>query len=153
MKTLRYLAVLLAAAVLCASCAGKPKQPADPNAPAAARPTPKPAPTPKPNKPKVGILSQIFYWSNPFNLLPKKAKPPVAQQPRLMGVVRMVNLEDKYVLIDAVSQNAVPGDLLICITDQRETANLRMSTMKNPPFLIADIASGTPNVGDRVFKP
>ncbi len=154
MRTLRFLLVLALAGSLCAGCAGKSK-PADGSTPAAARPapTPKPASTPKPNRPKVGILSQIAYWSNPFNLLPKKAKPPVAQQPRLIGDIRMVNLDDKYVLVDAVSQNAAPGDLLVCITAQRETANLRMSTMKNPPFLIADIASGTPSVGDRVFKP
>ena len=50
-------------------------------------------------------------------------------------------------------QGAEAGDLLVCIRDQKETANLRMSTLKNPPFLIADIASGTPSPGDRVFKP
>jgi hypothetical protein len=88
------------------------------------------------------------------NLLPRKAKPPQAQVPRLIGVVKTVNSEDRFVLIDATTfRGAEAGDLLICIRDQKETANLRMSTLKNPPFLIADIASGIPSPGDRVFKP
>ena len=57
-------------------------------------------------------------------------------------------------MIDATTfQGAESGDLLVSIRDQKETANLRMSNLKNPPFLIADIASGTPAPGDRVFKP
>lgn len=88
------------------------------------------------------------------NLLPRKAKPPQAQIPRLIGVVQTVNTVDRFVLIDATTfQGAEAGDLLVCIRDQKETANLRMSTLKNPPFLIADIASGTPSPGDRVLKP
>ena len=88
------------------------------------------------------------------NLLPRKAKPPPAQVPRLIGVVKTVNREDRFVLIDATTfQGAEAGDLLVCVRDQKETANLRMSTLKNPPFLIADIASGAPSPGDRVLKP
>ena len=69
------------------------------------------------------------------NLLPRKAKPPQAQVPRLIGVVKTVNSEDRFVLIDATTfRGAEAGDLLICIRDQKETANLRMSTLKNPPF-------------------
>jgi hypothetical protein len=87
-------------------------------------------------------------------LLPRKAKPPQAQVPRLIGVVKTVNREDRFVLIDATTFRAAEaGDLLVCIRDQKETAYLRMSTLKNPPFLIADIASGAPSAGDRVFKP
>lgn len=144
-----FLTLLVLAALALSGCAakGEPKP-----KPAATPTTQQPQQPPQP-KPKVGILTRVLYWTNPLNLLPKKARPPVAQQPRLLGVVKMVNLEDKYVLIDAVSQNASAGDLLVCITNQRETANLRMSSLKNPPFLIADIANGTPTVGDRVFKP
>ncbi|HRJ73079.1 MAG TPA: hypothetical protein PLS03_12720, partial [Terrimicrobiaceae bacterium] len=88
-----------------------------------------------------------------FTLIPKKKRPPQAQPPRLIGVVKMVNAQDGFVLIDAVTQSASHGDLLVCINAQKETANLRMSNLKNPPFLIADIASGTPAPGDRVFIP
>ena len=88
------------------------------------------------------------------SLLPRKAAPPQAQIPRLIGVIKTVRKEDRFVLIDATTfQAAETGDLLVCIRDQKETANLRMSTLKNPPFLIADIASGNPSPGDRVFKP
>ena len=84
----------------------------------------------------------------------EKPAPPQAQIPRLIGVVKTVRKEDRFVLIDATAfQAAEAGDLLVCIRDQKETANLRMSTLKNPPFLIADIASGNPSPGDRVFKP
>jgi hypothetical protein len=74
--------------------------------------------------------------------------------PRLIGVIKTVSREDRFVLIDATAfQGAEAGDLLVCIRDQKETANLRMSNLRNPPFLIADIASGTPSPGDRVFNP
>lgn len=149
-------ALLLLVALAFTGCKsrGEPR-PESPGTTATAQATPKPKPAEKPaqNKPKVSLLAKVLYWANPLNLLPKKAKPPAAQPARLLGVVKMVNLDDKYVLIDAVSQNTAPGDLLICIADQQETANLRMSSLKNPPFLIADIASGTPSVGDRVFQP
>ena len=101
------------------------------------------------------LSTSVFSWFGSIpNLLPRKAKPPQAQVPRLIGVVKTVNSEDRFVLIDATTfQGAEAGDLLVCIRDQKETANLRMSTLKNPPFLIADIASGTPSPGDRVLKP
>jgi hypothetical protein len=106
-------------------------------------------------KPKRPFIASVFSSLGAIsNLLPRKAKPPQAQVPRLIGVVKTVNREDRFVLIDATTfQGAEAGDLLVCIRDQKETANLRMSTLKNPPFLIADIASGTPSPGDRVFKP
>ena len=86
-------------------------------------------------------------------IFPKKAAPPIAEPPRLIGTIKMVNKEDKFVLIDAVSYGgAQPGDVLVCIVNQRESANLRASTLRNPPFLIADIASGSPSPGDKVYK-
>ncbi|CAN5795997.1 hypothetical protein BH09VER1_BH09VER1_19530 [soil metagenome] len=115
------------------------------------------AATPAPNQPK----KTLWYYLSPFTwassvgkLLPHKAKPPAAQAPQLIGTIKMVNKEDKFVLIDGASfQGTAPGDALVCITNQKETANLRMSTLKNPPFLIADITNGNPSPGDKVFKP
>ena len=106
-------------------------------------------------KPKRPFIVSVFSWFGAIpNLIPRKAKPPQAQVPRLIGVIKTVNREDRFVLIDATTfQGAEAGELLVCIRDQKETANLRMSTLKNPPFLIADIASGDPSPGDRVFKP
>jgi hypothetical protein len=120
--------------------------------------------TPKPSNSQAGIaqpqpkrplIANVFSWFGSIpSLLPPKAKPPPAQVPRFIGVVKTVNREDRFVLIDATTfQGAEAGDLLVCVRDQKQTANLRMSTLKNPPFLIADIASGTPSPGDRVLKP
>ena len=107
------------------------------------------------SQPKRPLIASVFSWLGSLpSLLPRKAKPPPAQVPRFIGVVKTVNREDRFVLIDATTfQAAEAGDLLVCIRDQKETANLRMSTLKNPPFLIADIASGNPSPGDRVLKP
>lgn len=123
--------------------------------------TPKPSSSPagitqpQTAQPKRPLIASVFSWIASLpNLFPRKAKPPPAQVPRSIGVVKTVNKEDRFVLIDATTfQGAEAGDLLVCVRDQRETANLRMSTLKNPPFLIADIASGNPAPGDRVLKP
>lgn len=170
MKRLLRPAVLAAAVILAAGCASKAK----PAAQAAAAPTAAAVATPtndamatlatmastaEPAPATVKKLSIPWYMTvislptKVFTLLPKKKRPPQAQPPRLIGVVKMVNTQDGFVLIDAVTQSASHGDLLICINAQKETANLRMSNLKNPPFLIADIASGSPAPGDRVFIP
>lgn len=101
------------------------------------------------------FITTVFSWFGAVpNLFPRKAKPPQAQVPRFVGTIKTVVAEDRFVLIDATAFQAVnTGDLLVCIRDQKETANLRMSALKNPPFLIADITSGSPAAGDRVFKP
>ncbi len=134
--------------LLLAGCAAKTPKPSNSQA-AIAHPQ---ASQPQPKRP---FIASVFSWFASIpSLLPRKAKPPPAQVPRLIGVVKTVNREDRFVLIDATTfQGAEAGDLLVCIRDQKETANLRMSTLKNPPFLIADIASGAPSPGDRVLKP
>jgi hypothetical protein len=145
-RSVSFPACMVLCGLLLAGCATKtPKHPTNqPGIGQSAQP-----------KPKRPFMTSVFSWSGSIpNLLPRKAKPPQAQVPRLIGVVKTVNTEDRFVLIDATTfQAAEAGDLLVCIRDQKETANLRMSTLKNPPFLIADIASGTPSPGDRVFKP
>jgi len=92
-----------------------------------------------------GVLGKVF---------PKK-KPaaPKAEAIRLIGTVRLVNTEEKFILIDAVIYQAIAGETLITLADQRQTATLQLSPLRNPPFLIADIASGTPAVGQKVYKP
>jgi len=34
-----------------------------------------------------------------------------------------------------------------------ETGSVRMSSLRNPPFLIADIVSGDPSPGDKIYLP
>lgn len=144
-----FFAVLLTGLLLLTGCANNKESAAvAPSIPGTPPPAAE-APTRKPS-----VLAYLWPLNWPEMLFPKKPAPPQAQAPQFIGVVKMVNTEDQFVLIDAVShQGTEPGALLLCITDQKETANLRMSTLKNPPFLIADIASGSPAPGDRVFKP
>ena len=144
-RWLNFPFCLAACGLLAIGCAAKaPKPPGGQTAIAQAV-------QPKPKRPFGGMFS----WLGKIpGLSPRKTKPPQAQVPRLIGIIKTVSKEDRFVLIDATTfQGAESGDLLVCIRDQKETANLRMSNLKNPPFLIADIASGTPAPGDRVFKP
>ncbi len=144
-RALHLLACLAACCLLAIGCVAKePKPPGGQISVAQAV-------QPKPKRPFGGVFSWVGKIQN---LFPRKSRPPQAQVPRLIGIIKTVSKEDRFVLIDATTfQGAESGDLLVCIRDQKETANLRMSNLKNPPFLIADIASGAPAPGDRVFKP
>ena len=137
-----FIACLILFALIFVGCIAKSPQPANNQAAVS-------------QQPKRPLMVSLFSGVAKIpSILPRKARPPQAQIPRLIGVVKTVRKEDRFVLIDATAfQAADAGDLLVCIRDQKETANLRMSTLKNPPFLIADIASGNPSPGDRVFKP
>jgi hypothetical protein len=138
----------LCALALC-GCATKSPKPPD------SRQTGTTETQPAQPKPKRPFLATAFSWLESVPIFsPRKPKAPPAQVPRLIGVIKMVDRDDRFVLIDATTfQATAAGDLLVCIRDQKETANLHMGNLKNPPFLIADIASGNPSPGDRVFKP
>ncbi len=102
-----------------------------------------PDPEPKIKKPFIAQLTSGFGVFD--KLFPKKKEPPKAQPAQLIGTVKMVNLDDKFVLIDAIVYTpGAPGDPLVCISSQRETATLHLSPLRKPPFLIADIVSGLP---------
>jgi hypothetical protein len=139
-----FIACLFLGVLTCVGCLAKSPRPAN-NQAAISQ-------TNQPNRP---FIANLFSGVAKIpSLFPRKAALPQAQIPRLIGVIKTVRKEDRFVLIDATTfQAAETGDLLVCIRDHKETANLRMSTLKNPPFLIADIASGNPSPGDRVFKP
>lgn len=149
---MRSLAFALLASLSLAACATKKEATPPPPSPelAALPGTPKPPP----KKASMSLLGYLWPLNWPKLIFPKKPGPPQGETLPLIGVVKMVNADDHFVLIDAVSyQGLEPGTLLVCITSRQETANLRMSSLRNPPFLIADITSGTPAPGDRVFKP
>jgi hypothetical protein len=112
------------------------------------------AQVPEPPKPKASLMGTLFGWTSVFSkLFPKKPEPPAAVPPQLLGEIRQVNGENQFVLIDAsVSSSAKPGDALVCISGQKETASLRLTPLRSASFLIADIESGTPSVGDRVYR-
>lgn len=155
LRTLKN-AVALALILALSGCAifkGKKPKPAAPastvTASAPAVPTKK-----EPAKPVWYYISPITWYNSVAALFPRKKKTPTALPPQAVGTIKMVNKEDKFVLIDGASfRSTAPGDALLCIMDQKETANLRVSTLRNPPFVIADITSGMPSPGDRVYKP
>ncbi len=135
------LILLLCTGLVFSGCASKAK-PVEGEVAAASAPAPTPAPEAE-KKPWFPL------WSGK-----KKEKTPQAVAPRLIGTIKMVNKEDKFVLIDALSYGSTqPGDEMICIVDQKESARLKAGVLRNPPFLIADIASGNPSPGDKVYMP
>ncbi len=89
------------------------------------------------------------------NLLPnKKPRPPVASPVQWAGEIRMVNIAENFVLVESTSAVAtIPGERYLAVQNGRETGALRMTSLRNPPFLIADIVSGDPSPGDRIHLP
>ena len=71
-----------------------------------------------------------------------------------MGTIALVNSDSGFVLIDQ-GQQAAPtsGALLKTYSGGSESAVLVASDVRKRPFIIADIKSGMPQKGDRVFIP
>ena len=87
-------------------------------------------------------------------LTPKKPKTPAAMPVDWAGTIRMVNTAENFVLIESESASPViPGEKYLSVQDGRETGILLMTTLKAHPFLIADIVSGHPSTGDKIYIP
>jgi hypothetical protein len=85
----------------------------------------------------------------------RKPKPQGPPQPthRLVGTIVMVNEEQKFVLIDTdTAEASEDGTALKSFSNGAETGVLTVSPEHRPPFMIADIVSGTPQKGDQVFE-
>ena len=66
----------------------------------------------------------------------------------------MVNIAENFVLLESNSSvSAIPGEKYLTIRDSQETGAVRMTNLRNPPFLIADIVSGDPSPGDKIHLP
>jgi hypothetical protein len=118
-------------------------------APPADEPTPnlplEPAPADKPN-------FFVALWQKVFP--PKADGPPAASTPNWIGTVKAVSERRDYVLVDSLNyQNPVPGAILTTVGVESETGSVRVSDDRDPPFFIADIVSGTPAPGDRLYSP
>lgn len=102
--------------------------------------------------PKPSILQMVLAKiPNPF---PKKQKSPAAVAPQWTGVIRMVNSAESFVLVESSAiPLVIPGETYLAVNNGLETATLKMTSLKNPPFLIADIVSGTPSPGDKIYLP
>jgi len=87
-------------------------------------------------------------------IFPVKKGPPTALAPRWLGTVKLVDQHEGYVLIDSPTYSALAtGQMLNSIGNDSQTGTLRVTADREPPFLIADIVSGNPRGGDRVYSP
>jgi hypothetical protein len=88
-------------------------------------------------------------------LLPSKTpRPPAASPVQWAGEIRMVNIAENFVLVESISAVAtIPGEKYLVVQNGRETGVVRMTSLRNPPFLIADIVSGDPSPGDKIHLP
>jgi hypothetical protein len=88
------------------------------------------------------------------SLRKRKSKRPAAMaaQPILTGVIALVNEEARFVLIDnGVLPVPSTGARMKSYAGGTETAELIATDVRRRPFTIADIRSGAPRKGDRVF--
>ena len=133
------LSLLLLAVVVVAGCASK----------GAVNPGPAQGAAPS-----IPWTVSLFSWTSVFSkIFPKKERPPRAIEPVSVGIIRQVNVENRFVLMDSTSAVTAPaGEELIAVSDDRQTAVLRMTDLRSASFFIADILAGTPTVGDRIFR-
>jgi hypothetical protein len=152
MKTFSSTVAAFASALLLASCATKkdttPRENTDDTPAMTAHFVDGSAPSKK--KP---LLADT--WSFFSNLLPRKAPPtPTASPVQWAGEIRMVNIAENFVLVESITAVAtVPGEKYLAVQNGRETGVVRMTSLRNPPFLIADIVSGDPSPGDKIHLP
>jgi hypothetical protein len=100
-------------------------------------------------QPKEGFLTRTWH-----SIFPPKELPPVAAPPQWIGTIKLVIERDGYALIDSQGYLAIsPGETLNSVGSDMESGVLRVTTDRNPPFFIADIVSGKPRAGDRVYSP
>jgi hypothetical protein len=145
----RLIAVLALAALLLAACATKKEseQPT-PDSPPELTATFSDSPAPK----TLSLAGLGSFFSNWF---PRKTPPPPTATPvQWAGEIRMVNIAENFVLLESNSSvSAIPGEKYLSIRDSQETGSVRMTSLRNPPFLIADIVSGDPSPGDKIHLP
>jgi len=109
----------------------------------------KPAPAPARTQPAESIPSRMWHM-----IFPRKKAPPAAAPPQWIGTIKLVNEREGYVLIDASNGVAISTDqTLNSVGNETESGVVRVSADRNPPFFIADIVSGKPRAGDRIYSP
>ncbi len=91
-------------------------------------------------------------WQSAFP--PKPEPPPAATAPNWIGAVKAVSDRHDYVLVDSQNyQSPPPGSILTTVGAESETGTVRVSDDRDPPFFIADVISGRPAPGDRLYSP
>ena len=86
---------------------------------------------------------------------PDSPNAVVAPAVQLLGTVHVIGSGGRFVLVEARVASLVAGltdgEALVCRAAGNVSANLRVSRERRPPFVVADVADGTPNLGDEVF--
>jgi hypothetical protein len=87
----------------------------------------------------------------------KKSKPeekPAITAPVYVGSIAVVNRESHFVLIDLSGTVAAPevGTELTAISPAGEASRLKVTPERKRPFVAADIVTGTPKRGERVYR-
>jgi hypothetical protein len=84
----------------------------------------------------------------------RKAPPAHDTRPLRLGQVALVNEAEHFALIETFS-SAPPavGTILRIYRGDAVTAELRATSVRRKPFLVADLVSGAPAKGDEVFQP
>ena len=89
------------------------------------------------------------------HLLPWQKKPPraIAKISPFVGTVTLVSEDPSFVLIDNGSlPPPAAGTALIINTPGIAPVEMKVTAIRKPPFVVADIVKGIPKKGDRVFE-
>ncbi|MEP6669676.1 MAG: hypothetical protein ABJF10_11015 [Chthoniobacter sp.] len=86
-----------------------------------------------------------------------KKKPPRAEAktPLLVGTVTLVSDDPTFVLIDNGSLPPPAAGTVLTINAAvpgGAPVELKVTAIRKPPFVVADIVKGTPKKGDQVFQ-
>ena len=111
---------------------------------------------------RVVVLSGLFLGAGCSRLFSTRRPPPAtlsnvpgAAAVRFLGNVRVIGTGGRFVLVEAsaaaVTAGLADGQTLVCRAAGADTATLRVSRERRPPFVVADVDSGAPHVGDEVF--
>lgn len=123
----------------------QPAAPASQYTPIPGLATKPPPPVPRLQK---SLFQKLFFW------WPKgKPKPPVAQPLMALASIYVVNIPSKFVVLESVTSPADmhEGKLLSTISAGVIQSTVRITAESRPPFIIAEIISGTPERGAQVF--
>jgi hypothetical protein len=87
-------------------------------------------------------------------LVPWKKKPPKAtlKIDQMMGTVAMVDLDSAFVLIDNGTLPGAMAGTILKIHSAGVPVELRVTQIRKPPYVVADIVKGTPKKGDAVYQ-
>jgi hypothetical protein len=78
---------------------------------------------------------------------------PLTQLPKLVGIVTLVNSDDRFVLVEENQGIPLhPGTALKTFRAGVESGVIAVGQESRRPFITADIVSGDPQRGDQVFQ-